>query len=90
MKKVLFYALGTCPGCRKTQKFFEDNNVEYEYLDYDAVPEDVRARMREEMGVTGTPSFPWVRIGGEVIVGYSPVRYAELLGLKLEKKPWER
>ncbi len=90
MKKVVFYALGTCPGCRKTRKFFEDNKVEFEYTDYDAATEEERARIRQEMNTSGSPAFPWVKIGEDVVVGYNPSRYAELLGIKLEKKPWER
>ncbi|MFQ5354242.1 MAG: glutaredoxin family protein [Thermodesulfobacteriota bacterium] len=90
MKKVLFYGLSTCPGCRKTRKFFVDNNVEFEYGEYDSAGEKEQAEIREVMDASGTPSFPWVRIDGEVVVGYNPLRLAELLGLKMEKKPWER
>ncbi|MFQ5479883.1 MAG: glutaredoxin family protein [Thermodesulfobacteriota bacterium] len=90
MEKVLFYALTTCPGCRKTRKFFLDNNVEFEYLEYDSAGPEEQAEIRKNMDASGTPSFPWVRIGETVVVGYNPVLYAELLGLKLEKKPWER
>jgi len=90
MKKVLFYALSTCPGCRKTRKFFEDNNVEFEYAQYDTVDEDAQARIQKDMDASGSPAFPWVRIGEDVVVGFNPARYAELLGIKPEKKPWER
>ncbi len=90
MKKVLFYALSTCPGCRKVKKFFLDNNVEFEYLEYDSADEAQQAEIRRLMDSSGTPAFPWVRIGEAVVVGFNPVRLAELLGLKLEKKPWER
>ncbi len=89
-KRVVFYALSTCPGCRKARKFFEENNVEFEYTEYDSVDEERQARIRRDMDASGTPSFPWVKIGDKVIIGYSPESYAGLLGLKLEKKPWER
>ncbi|MFQ5427946.1 MAG: glutaredoxin family protein [Thermodesulfobacteriota bacterium] len=90
MKDVLFYGLSTCPGCRKVKKFFHDNNVEFEYVEYDTADEEAQAGIRDDMETSGTPSFPWVRIGDDVVVGYNPLRFAELLGLQLEKKPWER
>ncbi len=90
MKKVLFYALSSCPGCRKTKKFFEDNNVDFEYREYDNSDDDARARIQQEMDTSDSPAFPWVKIGDDVVVGYSPERYAQLLGMKMKKKPWER
>jgi len=90
MKKVLFYALTTCPGCRKAKKFFSDNHVEFEYMEYDTATDEEQAIIQKNMDSSGSPAFPWVRIGQGVVVGYNPARYAELLGLKLEKKPWER
>jgi len=90
MKKVLFYALATCPGCRKAKKFFTDNNVEFEYEVYDTATDEAQARIQRDMDASGAPAFPWVRIGETVVVGFNPARYAELLGLQLEKKPWER
>jgi len=88
--KVLFYSLSTCPGCRKARKFFLDNNVDFEGAEYDTSGEEEQARIRKDMDISGTPSFPWVRIGDDVVVGFNPKRYAELLGIKVEKKPWER
>ncbi len=90
MKKVLFYALGTCPGCRKAKKFFIENNVDFEYAEYDSATGEEQARIQKVMDASGSPAFPWVRIGDAVVIGFNPARYAELLGIKLEKKPWER
>ncbi len=90
MKKIFFYALATCPGCRKTKKFFIEHNVDFEYMEYDNATEDEQARIQKEMDTSGSPAFPWVRIGEDVVVGFNPARYAELLGIRLEKKPWER
>ncbi len=90
MKKVLCYGLSTCPGCRKVTKFFLDNNVEFEYVEYDLADEATQAVIRRDMDASGTPSFPWVKIDGTVVVGYNPARLSELLGIKPEKKPWER
>ena len=82
MKKVLLYALTTCPWCLKAKKFFTDNNVEFDFVDYDTAGEEERARIREEVKRSGAElSFPWVRIGAEVVSGYNPDEYSDLLGI---------
>ncbi|MFQ5442861.1 MAG: glutaredoxin family protein [Thermodesulfobacteriota bacterium] len=82
MKPVLLYALSTCPWCGKAKKFFTDNNVEFDFVDYDLAGEEEQARIREEVKKSGAElSFPWVRIGDEVVSGYDPGEYSDLLGL---------
>lgn len=77
------YTLSTCPWCRKTKKFFTDNHIPFEYIDYDLAGEDEQDRIREEMlRDGGTAAFPYVRINGEVIIGFNPKKYAKLMGLK--------
>jgi len=82
MKKVMLYALSTCPWCRKAKKFFTDNNVEFDFMDYDTATEEERERIREEVKKSASElSFPWVRIGSEVVSGYNPEEYLDLLGI---------
>ncbi|MGZ8889732.1 MAG: glutaredoxin family protein, partial [Halobacteriota archaeon] len=33
--KVKAYTLSTCPHCRMTKEFLNDNNVDFEYVDVD-------------------------------------------------------
>lgn len=83
MKKIILYTLSTCPWCRKAKKFFKDRNVPCEIIDYDLAPDAEQERIRDEIKRFGErPSFPAVIIGDEIVVGYNPERYAELLGLK--------
>ena len=83
MKKVMLYALSTCPWCNKTKQFFKDNNIEFEFIDYDladdAQQEKVLSDMRKRGGGDG---FPFIIIDGEVIIGYNPDKIAKALGLK--------
>ena len=82
MAKVHMYALTTCPWCRKAKQFFTDNNVPFDCIDYDLVDEAEQERIIDDMlSHGGSGSFPYVRIGDEVVVGWDPDRYAELLGL---------
>jgi len=82
MTKVFMYALSTCPWCRKAKNFFNDNNILYECVDYDLVDETEQERIMDDMlSHGGSGSFPYVRIGEQVVVGWNPDKYAELLGL---------
>jgi glutaredoxin len=81
MKKVSGYTLSTCPWCRKTKKFFADHQIPFDYIDYDLADEATQDKIMRELDAQGANGFPFVRIGNEVVVGYRPDRYAELLGL---------
>ncbi len=80
MKKVTMYTLSTCPWCRKTKKFFQDKKIPFEYVDYDLADEKEQDRISKDMmKYTGHIAFPFVRIGDEVIIGYNPEKYEELI-----------
>lgn len=83
MAKVRMYTLSTCPWCMKTKKFFRENNIPFEYTDYDLESEAEQKKIMEELirlGCTG--SFPVVIIQEQVIVGYNPDAYKKVLKLK--------
>ena len=81
MATVTMYTLSTCPWCRKTKKFFTDRNIPYQFTDYDLADEATQDKIMRELDAHGANGFPFVRIGDQVVVGYRPDRYAELLGL---------
>jgi len=79
---VFVYALSTCPWCRKAKQYFEDNGIAFEAVDLDLLPDDESDRLADEaLSASGSRAYPVVRIGDEVIVGYAPEKYAELLGI---------
>jgi len=83
MKKVTIYALSTCLWCRKTKKYFEENKVPFETIDYDKQDEDRQEKMMEEMRAVGCGgSFPFVRIGASCVQGYDPAEFDRLLKAK--------
>ncbi len=85
-KKVFMYTLSTCPWCKRTKKWFTDNKIPFEYVDYDLQTPEKQAQIEEEMiKKGGNMAFPWVLIDGEIIVGWNPKRYAEVMGIE-EKK----
>lgn len=81
MKKVSMYTLSTCPWCRKTKAFFTSRGVPYDFIDYDLADDATQKRIMAELDAKQATGFPFVRIGDEVVVGYNPGRYQQLLGL---------
>lgn len=82
MKNVKMYTLSTCPWCHKTKKYFTDHNIPFKYVDYDLQPPQEQAKIEQEMSKRGGAiSFPWVLIGDDLIVGWNPAKYDELLAL---------
>jgi glutaredoxin len=82
MKKVLMYTLSTCPWCRKTKQYFTDHKVPFQYVDYDLQSVQEQEKIEQEMKKRGGAlSFPWVLIGDDLVVGWNPAKYDELLAL---------
>ena len=79
MKHVMVYALSTCPWCRKTKEFFTARGVPFDFIDYDLVDDATQARIMGELDAEGATGFPFVKIGGAIVPGYQPDRFAELL-----------
>lgn len=80
MANVSMYTLSTCPVCRKTKKFFQDRGIPFSFVDYDLAGEEEQDRIAAEMMKrTGHISFPFVRIGDVVVIGFNPERYEQLI-----------
>ena len=79
--KVSMYTLSTCPWCRKTKKFFTEHHIAFDFTDYDLADERTQERIMAELDANGASGFPYVRIGDQVVEGYRPDRFAELLGI---------
>ena len=83
MKKVTIYALSTCLWCKKTKKYFEENKIPFEAVDYDKQSEAQQEEMRKEMKGAGcSTSFPFVKIGGACTQGYDPAEFERMLQKK--------
>lgn len=84
--KVFMYTLSTCPWCRKTKQFFREKNIPFEYVDYDLADEKEQDRILDELSrLNVTHAFPVVMIDGNIVVGYNPEKYTELLGKGKQK-----
>lgn len=85
---VFMYTLSTCPWCRKTKQFFKEKNIPFKYVDYDLAQVQEQEKIIEDMSRRGgkNTAFPFVVVDGNVVVGYNPDRYMELLGQNKGKK----
>lgn len=83
MKKVKFYALSTCGWCKKTKRFLDAHNVDYQVDYVDLLTGTERARVMAEMERWNPRrTFPTVVVDdSEVVVGFREDRLREVLGL---------
>lgn len=71
------YGTEHCPWCQIAKKFFNENNVEFEYID---VGKDKDAAM-EMIKKTKQRGVPVIEIDGEIIIGFDEEKIREKLGL---------
>lgn len=81
--EVFLYALSTCPWCRKAKQWFTDSGVPFEFVDVDRLKRaEQNATAEKVYELSGGRRYPVVVINGEVVAGYNPDRYLELLKAK--------
>ncbi len=75
--QVKVYSTPTCPWCKRTKQFLDDNKVLYQSLD---VAADKVAR-DEMIAKTGQIGVPVIDVDGEVSVGFDEKWLKEKLNL---------
>ena len=81
-EKPKVYALSTCPYCKRTKRFLEENKIAYDCVDVDMLDDDKQDQVLEEVEkLTGRRSFPVVIIGPEIIVGHDEQKLRKVLKL---------
>ncbi len=79
---VKLFALSTCPYCRMTRAYLDENDVEYELTEVDHLEgEERQAAVAEVKELSGGTSFPVIVVDGEVVVGFNKKLLKERLGL---------
>jgi glutaredoxin-like protein NrdH len=82
MAPVKMYSLSTCSHCKNTKKFLHDCNVVFDAIDVDLLEGEERAAIIEEVKkLNPSCSFPTIKIGDQVIVGFKENEIKEALGL---------
>lgn len=69
-KKVKLFALSTCPSCRRTKQFLQDNNIAHELVEVDMLPGGEQWVVAKEVkGYNPEATYPTLVVM-DVIVGY--------------------
>ena len=80
MKKIMLYALSTCPFCSMAKKYFTNQQITFDSVDVDLLNEEDKERtISEVQRISGRRAFPVIVIDDEVIVGYDELRIKEAL-----------
>lgn len=74
-KKIIIYSTPSCPYCVYAKNFFTQKGVTFEDVD---VSRD-HARAREMVQKSGQMGVPVIDIGGNIIVGFQPDVFDELI-----------
>lgn len=79
---VKVFALSTCPYCRMSRAFLDENGVPFDVVEVDKLEGQERADAIEEVKrLSGGTSFPVIIVDDQVIVGFNKPRLKELTGL---------
>jgi glutaredoxin-like YruB-family protein len=76
-KKVIVYSTPTCPFCVYAKDFFMQKGVAFEDVDVSTN----YTRALEMIDKSGQMGVPVIDIGGEIIVGFQPEVFSNLLNL---------
>lgn len=69
--KVMVYSLSTCGNCKSSMKLLDSLNINYDFIDVDLLEkEDRKPHLRTIKELNPKCSFPTMKIGGSVVVGF--------------------
>lgn len=78
--EVIFYGLSTCMWCRKTRALLDEKNIEYTGIYVNELDAEEKERVSEEVRkLNPNRSYPTIKIGDRVVVGYHPEKIEEAL-----------
>lgn len=75
-KEIIIYSTPSCHYCQMAKAFFQNNQIAYK--DYN-VAEDAEKR-QEMIEMTGQMGVPVIKVGDEILVGFSEGKIREMIG----------
>lgn len=79
--KITLYALSTCPSCRKTSRFLEEKNIDFEKIEVDLLPSGEQWLMTKEVKKYNPEATYPTLVVSRVIVGFDERAMEETLGI---------
>ena len=81
-KEAKVYSLSTCSHCKAAKKFLSECDVEYNFVDVDKLSKKERKEVIADIKeLNPRCSFPTIKIGDRIVVGYKEDEIKEALGL---------
>ena len=76
-KDVKVYTTPSCPWCKRTKKFLEENAIPFQELNvaFDRAARDALVKRSGQLGV------PVIEIESEIVIGFDEPKLREKLGL---------
>lgn len=76
-KQVKIYSTPTCPYCKMTKQFLQENNIQFTDINV----ADDQAAAEEMVERSGQMGVPVLDIEGEIIVGFDKGKIKKALGI---------
>jgi len=81
-REIIVFTLSTCMWCKKCKRFLNDRNIKYRYIDMDQIPYPQKSEILDYLreNYNERISYPYMVCDkDDVVVGYNPEKYEELL-----------
>ncbi len=80
--EVFVYALSTCGHCKNAKRLLTEKGIAFDSIEVDLLPKDELNKVLEDVRkLNPATSFPTIKIGDKIIVGYREAEILEALGL---------
>jgi len=73
MKRVVLYSMSNCPHCVVAKKYLEEQKIPFRLCDVKT------PKGRKELAMTGYKAVPVLRVGDEIMNGFSVKKFKQLL-----------
>ena len=83
-QNVTIFTLSTCMWCKKAKIWLGDRGIKYRYIDVDRIDISEKSKILQFLRETYKPeriSYPVVICDDDIVIGYNPNKYEELLNL---------
>ncbi|MFX1391386.1 MAG: glutaredoxin family protein [Promethearchaeota archaeon] len=80
-RDVTLLTLSTCMWCKKCKAWLKERDIKYRYVDVDQIEFEDKAKILEYLrnSYQSRISYPFMICDGEVVVGYNPGKYEEIM-----------
>ena len=80
-RNITLLTLSTCMWCKKCKAWLKDHDIQYRYIDVDKIEFQEKSKIIEYLKekYQSRVSYPFLICDNEVVVGYNPEKYEELM-----------